>query len=66
MSEFMQKKAQSIIDTESILQIDNTTYQVKSSSGKSYIIENGICECMGFRFRNTCSHVLAVKILDST
>jgi len=67
MSEYTQKKAQSIIDTKSILQIDDTTYQVKSSvPGKSYIIENGICECVGFRFRKTCSHTLAVKILNRT
>lgn len=64
MSEFTEKKAQNLIDTESIMQIDENTYQARSSvSGKSYIIESGICECLGFRYRNTCSHVLAVNLM---
>ncbi len=64
MSEFTEKKAQNIIDTGSILQIDENTYQVISSvPGKSYIIESEICECLGFRYRNTCSHVQAANLL---
>jgi len=65
MSAFTEKKAQNIINTESIIKIDENTYQVKSSiPGKSYIIEDGICECLGFRYRNTCSHILAAKLLE--
>ena len=65
MSEFTEKKAQNLIDTESILQIDENTYQVRSSvPGKSYITESGICECLGFRYRNTYSHAQAVKMIQ--
>lgn len=65
MSEFIEKKAQNLIDTGSILQIDEKTYQVRSSTtGKSYIIKSGICECIGFRYRNTCSHAQAVKMIQ--
>lgn len=63
MSAYTTQKAQNLIDTESIIQIDENTYQVRSSvAGKSYIIESGICECMGFRYRKDCSHIQAVKI----
>jgi len=65
MSEFTEKKAQNLIDTESILQIDENTYQVKSSvPGKSYIIESGICNCLGFKYRNICSHAQAAKMIQ--
>ncbi len=64
MSEFTEKKAQNIVDTKSIIQIDNSTYQVKASTtGKSYIIDEGICEYKGFRYRKTCSHVQAANLL---
>ena len=63
MSAYTAQKAQNIIDTESIIQIDENTFQVRSSvAGKSYIIESGICECVGFRYRKDYSHVLAVKL----
>ena len=65
MSEFTEKKAQNLIDTESILQIDENTYHVRSSvPGKSYIIESGICNCLGFRYRNICSHAQAAKMIQ--
>jgi hypothetical protein len=65
MSQFTEKKAQNLIDTESIMQIDNTTYCVKSSTpGNAYIINHGICKCLGFKFRGMCSHTIAVEILQ--
>jgi hypothetical protein len=65
MSTYTAKKAQNMIDTESIIQIDENTYQVRSSvAGKSYIIESGICECVGFRYRKNYSHVQAVQIMQ--
>jgi predicted nucleic acid-binding Zn finger protein len=65
MSAYTAQKAQNLIDTESIIQIDENTFQVRSSVvGKSYIIESGICECVGFRYRKGCSHVQAVQILQ--
>jgi len=65
MSTHTTQKAQNIIDTESIIQIDENTYQVRSSAaGKSYIIESGICDCLGFRYRKDCSHVQAVQIIQ--
>ncbi len=67
MSEFTAQKAKNLIYTKSLAQIDNSTYQIKSSSApdKSYVISNGICECKGYRFRKTCSHVQAVKMMQS-
>ncbi len=66
MSEFTEKKAQNLIDTESIIQIDHTTYCVKSSTpGNAYIISDGICKCHGFKFRGMCSHTIAVEILQN-
>ncbi len=65
MSEFTEKKAQNLIDTKCIIQIDDDTYQVNASTpGRSYIINDEICECMGFKFRGECSHVIAVKMLQ--
>ena len=65
MSGFITKKAQNLIDQQSISKIDDSTYQVESSTpGKSYIIENGVCECLGFRYKKTCSHAIAVEILE--
>lgn len=65
MSKFTEQKAQNLIDTQSIIQIDDSTYQVRSSApGKSYMIMDGMCECLGYRFREECSHVQAVKMLQ--
>ena len=65
MTQFTEKKAQNLIDTQSIMQIDNDMYQVKSSTpGKSYIISDETCECVGFKFRGECSHVIAVQMLQ--
>lgn len=65
MTQFTEKKAQNLIDTKSIMQIDDDTYQVKSSTPeKSYIISDEICECVGFKFRGECSHVIAVQMLQ--
>ncbi len=64
MSEFTQKKARNLIDTGSIARIDDFTFQAKASTtGKSYIIRNGACECPGYRYRDDCSHVQAVQIM---
>ncbi len=65
MSAFTEKKARNLIDTQSIQQIDDDIYQVKASApGKSYIISDEICECVGFKFRGECSHVIAVQMLQ--
>jgi len=68
MSEFTEKKAQNLIDTESIIKIDGSnTYRVKSSvPGESYVIESGFmqCQCKGFIYRNDCSHIQAVKMMQ--
>ena len=64
-SEFTINKAQNLIYQQSISKIDDSTYQVESSTpGKSYIIENGVCECLGFRYKKTCSHAIAAEILE--
>ena len=64
MSEHTEKKARSLIDTKSIVQIADNMYQVKSSTpGKSYFISDGECECIGFRIRKDCSHVQAAAIM---
>jgi hypothetical protein len=36
------------------------TYTVKSK-GKTYLVTNGKCNCTGFSYRRTCSHVAAVS-----
>ena len=65
MTQFTEKKAQNLIDTKSIIQIDDDTYHVKSSTlGKSYTIRDETCECVGFKFRGKCSHVIAVQMLQ--
>lgn len=67
MSKFTERKAQNLVDTCSIVQIDPDTYQVKSSTrGKSYIIESNVCSCAGFRFRRDCSHVRAANIMQES
>jgi predicted nucleic acid-binding Zn finger protein len=38
-------------------QIDKDIIVVKSSSGKTYTIEDGNCSCPGFTFRGNCKHV---------
>lgn len=38
-------------------QIDKDVIVVKSSSGKTYTIEDGNCSCPGFTFRGNCKHV---------
>ena len=67
MSDYTKQKAQNLVDTQSIKKTDDvSTYQVKSSKpGKIHMIKNGICDCQGFRFREDCSHVLAVKKMQN-
>ncbi len=67
MTPFAEKKAQSLIATDSIIQIDDDTWQVRSSTlEKSYIISDGVCQCLGFKFREECSHVIAAKMLQES
>jgi len=67
MSEFTEKKAQNIIDTKSIQIMDSGTYKIQSSTpGESYVIESGFmqCQCKGFLYRDDCSHIQAVKMMQ--
>ena len=68
MSAYTQKKAQRLIDTERIVAIDDTTYQIKATKeGESYIIDTTsmVCTCKGYIIRKECSHILAVEKLEA-
>lgn len=38
-------------------QLDNDVIVIKSSSGKTYTIQDGNCSCPGYTFRGNCKHV---------
>ena len=41
-------------------QLDNDVIVIKSSSGKTYTIQDGNCSCPGYTFRGNCKHVKEV------
>ena len=60
----MSKTQSAEVDPARIKQFAKGKYQVLSSSGKtSYVVTTDSCECLGFRFRKTCSHIKAVNEL---
>lgn len=60
------KKAQNLLDTDSVKKIDDVYYIRSSISGETYVIESDSmqCQCKGFVFRKECSHVHAVKMMQ--
>ena len=49
--------------SDRVARIDEDTFQVKSGSRENhfYVISEGKCECLGFRFNGKCSHLKLVE-----
>ena len=68
------RKAKKLVENGGVAKIDDELYQVKSSTDpeKSYMVERGSCECLGFKnfykfhhgkgLKANCSHLEAVRI----
>ena len=68
------RKAKKLVENSGVAKIDDELYQVKSSTDpeKSYMVERGSCECLGFKnfykfhhgkgLKANCSHLEAVRI----
>lgn len=58
------KKGEEIVRTNSVAKIEENLFQVKSKSKENevHMVENDKCDCLGFRFNQNCSHVVAVNI----
>lgn len=65
MSAHTEKKARQLVDSGSVARVADNVYQVMSSrAGESYIIDETMeCTCLGYRFRQDCSHIQAVGML---
>ena len=50
---------------DGVAKIDNDLYQVKGSKPDTfYIVHKGECECLGYKFKSTCSHIRAIQIFE--
>jgi hypothetical protein len=68
------RKAKKLVQDGNIVKIDEDLYQVKSSSdpGKSYVVTQDSCDCLGFKnfykfhhgkgMKANCSHLEAVRL----
>ena len=68
------RKAKKLVESGSVIKIDNDLYQIKSSSDpdKSYFVTQDTCECQGFKkfykfhhgkgLKANCSHLEAIRI----
>ena len=68
MSETTKKKAKHIVDTHGLQKLDDSTWLVRSSTSPestSYMVSNYTCECKGYRYRRTCSHIEAVRMYEN-
>lgn len=63
------QKVRMLIDSGRIKQVDDETCEVPSMSNpdKTYTVKwygsGGTCECLGFAYRDWCSHIEAVKLI---
>ena len=68
------RKAEKLVDSGGVVQVDDDLFQVKSSSdpSKSYFVTLNSCECPGFKnfykfhhgkgLKANCSHLEAIRI----
>ena len=68
------RKAKKLVESGSIVKIDDDLYQIKSSSDptKSYFVTSDSCDCLGFKnfykfhhgkgLKANCSHLEALRI----
>lgn len=65
MSDTTDRKAQRLVDDGKVSKVGDGLYQVAASKpGESYFVtDDGRCDCLGFRYRGTCAHTKAVRIL---
>ena len=68
------RKAKKLVESGSVVKIEDDLYQIKSSSNsdKSYFVTSDTCECPGFKnfykfhhgkgLKANCSHLEAVRI----
>ena len=63
----MVAKAKRLVNNGQFARLDKGTCQVASSDGGSYLASAGpnSCQCMSFKTRRVCSHVLVVQIVDA-
>lgn len=63
----MVAKAKRIIDKGLFARVESGVCQVASSDGSSYLAScsPNSCQCMSFKMRRVCSHVLVVQMVDA-
>ena len=63
----MVAKAKRIIDKGLFARVESGVCQVASSDGSSYLAScsPNSCQCMSFKVRRVCSHVLVVQMVDA-
>lgn len=63
----MVAKAKRLINNGLFARIDKGVCQVASSDGSSYLAstEPNNCQCVSFKIRRVCSHVLVVQMVDA-
>lgn len=66
-SAHMVKKARRLVANCLCALAAEGTWQVCSSDGTSYFVttEPAYCECLSFKMRRVCSHVLAAQMMDA-
>lgn len=62
----LKAKAKRLVQGNSVVEISLGLYQVPSSTTKDkvYVIENYMCECIGFKINQVCSHSEAVRLFE--
>ena len=68
MSAYTDAKARRLVRTGRIAKIDDNTWQAAGSKANTmYVIqlEPRHCDCLGFRYYQTCSHMQAVELAIS-
>lgn len=60
-------KARRLVNSGLFHKVDKGVCQVASSDGSSYLASTGPnnCQCVSFKIRRVCSHVLVVMIVDA-
>ena len=65
MSAYTNAKARKLLARGDISKVEGSLWQARSSKGDNvYVIDidGPHCDCLGFKFRGKCSHILAVQI----